>query len=316
MTHYIWCASAIACIAVSTAAPAATLRPFRELPSAVVRLSDLFDRLGDTPDRDLGPSPAPGERITVEAPQLAAIARDFGVVWRPKSGAERAVLERGGVALAEDIVLQRVRVALTAAGAPIDADIDLPGFVPPMLPASATARTEVTQLSYDAGSAKFEGMLTVTANDMAPIHERLAGAVITVVQAAVLTHRLRPGTVLVEQDLHVARIRTALLRGNVPVAESALIGMALRRDLPVGQPLTAADVTRPMLVTRNAAVRMNLDASGIALSAQGVALEEGALGDHVRVQNPSSRAVMLAEVTGDGEVRVMPGRAPLTVATQ
>jgi hypothetical protein len=52
MTHYIWCASAIACIAVSTAAPAATLRPFRELPNAVVRLSDLFDRLGDTPDRD------------------------------------------------------------------------------------------------------------------------------------------------------------------------------------------------------------------------------------------------------------------------
>ena len=98
-----------ACLLGSAAADAATLRPFRELSGNIVRLSDLFDQLGATPDRDLGRGPGPGDRIVVEAPQLAAIARDFGVAWRPISGAERAVLERDGVPLDETAVLAPLR---------------------------------------------------------------------------------------------------------------------------------------------------------------------------------------------------------------
>jgi flagella basal body P-ring formation protein FlgA len=305
--HYIYGTAALACcLGVTGAAPAASLRPFREVPGGVVHLSDLFDRLEATPDRDLGPAPAPGARIVVEAPQLAAIARDFGVAWRPRSGAERAVLERSGVVLAEEVVRARLRAALIRAGAPDDADIDLGGFVPPMLPRGTVAQADIAQVTYDTATCRFRAVLSVSAADMAPVHLELAGSVIAVAQAAVLTRRVHPGVVLAGDDVRIARVHTALLRGNAPVAEAAVIGMALRRDVPVGQPLTVADVVRPVLVARNAAVRMNLNAAGIALSAQGVALEDGALGDRVRVQNPSSRATVLAEVTGDAEVRVIP----------
>ena len=51
---------------------------------------------GPKPTRVLGPGPAPGGRIVVEAAQLAAIARQFGVDWRPASPADRAVLDRPG----------------------------------------------------------------------------------------------------------------------------------------------------------------------------------------------------------------------------
>jgi flagella basal body P-ring formation protein FlgA len=242
----------------------------------------------------------------VEAPQLAAIARDFGVAWRPRSGAERAVLERSGVVLAEEVVRARLRAALVTAGAPPDSDIELSGFVPPMLPHGITAEAEITQLDYDTATSRFRAVLGVTGADMTPVRMELAGTVIAVAQAAVLTRHLRPGVILADADVRVARVHVALLRGNAPVAEAAVIGMALRRDIPPGQPLTGADLIRPVLVARNAAVRMNLNAAGIALSAQGVALEDGALGDRVRVQNPSSRATVLAEVTGDAEVRVIP----------
>jgi flagella basal body P-ring formation protein FlgA len=61
---------------------------------------------------------------------------------------------------------------------------------------------------------------------------------------------------------------------------------------------------------------MRLDAGEISLSAQGVALEDGGMGETVRVQNPSSKAVVMAMVTGGGEVRVLGQRAPLQVAAQ
>src|SRR5271154_2287067 len=87
-----WRRAALAALwlAGSNPAHAATLRGFNELASPDIRLSDLFACLQATPDRLLGAAPAPGGRVIVEAPQLAAIARDFGVTWRPASGAERA----------------------------------------------------------------------------------------------------------------------------------------------------------------------------------------------------------------------------------
>jgi flagella basal body P-ring formation protein FlgA len=297
-------------------AHAANLRPYRELASNVVRLSDLFDALGETPDRDLGPAPAPGDRIVVEAPQLAAIASDFGVAWRPRSGAERAVLERGGVVLPLDSILTPLRRALMEAGAPAWADIDLPGFTPPTIPAGSAARPDIGDVAYDATSGRFTASLAVAAADMATVHLRLAGQAVPVVDAVVLLRHLRPGTTLTAADVRMARLRATLLRGGAPLTEASVVGMALRHDVPPGQPLTAPDIARPLLVTRGGIVRMRLEAGGLMLSAQGVAMEDGGLGDRVRVQNPSSHAVVIGDVTGAGDVRVEPGRAPVVVAVQ
>jgi flagella basal body P-ring formation protein FlgA len=293
----------------------AALRPYRELASNIVRLSDLFDALGETPDRELGPSPAPGDRIVVEAPQLAAIARDFGVAWRPQSGAERAVLERGGTPLGEDAVLAPLRRALAGAGAPPQCDVELPGFTPPVVPQGEAAIPAISAVNYDAATGRFSAVVTVTAADMPAYRARLTGQVFALTDAAVLQRRVRPGAVLKLEDVRGARVRAALLRGNAPLSVENAAGMALRHDLPAGQPLTAADLTRPLLVTRNALVRMGLEAGGLLISAQGTALEDGGLGDRVRVQNPSSHAVILAEVTGDAEVRVEPSRAPVLLAS-
>jgi flagella basal body P-ring formation protein FlgA len=84
------------CLASAHAEAAATLRTMTTLHASVVRLSDLFDDAGANADRVLGPGPGAGGRIVVEAAQLGAIARQFGVDWRPGSSADRAVLDRPG----------------------------------------------------------------------------------------------------------------------------------------------------------------------------------------------------------------------------
>jgi flagella basal body P-ring formation protein FlgA len=156
----------------------------------------------------------------------------------------------------------------------------------------------------------------VAASDVAVNRVRIAGTAVSVVQAAVLTHAVRPGAILQTNDVRMARLREAALRGNAPLAASAAIGMSLKRERPPGQALTLADLSKPLLVTRNEAVHMRLEAGGLMLSAQGIALDDGGMGERVRVQNPSSRAVVMAEVAGDGEVRVQPGRAPVLAAAQ
>lgn len=299
----------LALCATPSAADAATLRGFALLHGGSVLLSDLFAGLQPGADRALGPAPQPGQRIVVEAPQLAAIARDYNVAWRPVTGAERSVLERAGAALPPEILAGALQDGLRAAGAPADAELTYPPLPPVMLPEGAAPSLTATGVSYDSAAQRFSLRLTVRAAGMAPLALRLAGTLAPMTDAIVLARHKRPGAALEPADLRLAHIKLAGLHGRTPLAAASLIGMALRHDMAEGAPLTDADVKRPVLVTRNEAVRMALEEDGISLQARGVALEDGGAGDQIRVQNPTSRAVLLAEVISPAAVRVVPGLA-------
>ncbi len=294
---------------------AAILRPFTQITASSVRLADLFDDLGATPDRILGTAPAPGLRIVVAAPQLAAIARDFNVDWRPSSGAEQAVVERRGDVLSPASLGSTLRRALADAGAPADCDVASPDLQAITVPAGSHIEPEVTQLSYDAPSGHFSAVLSVAAPEMASVQTRVSGQVLPMVQTAVATRRLAPGSLVGEGDVQFARVRLASLHGGAALSPDAAFGLAAKHGLTAGQPVSAADFTRPPLVLKGAPVRMTLDSDGLSLTAQGIAAEAGARGERIRVENPVSHLLVEAEVTGAGEVRVQPRAAAITLAS-
>src|SRR5208337_1009405 len=166
------CAAVLACAALP--AGAATLRTMTTLHGPQVKLSDLFDDAGANADRVLGPGPAPGGRIVVEAAQLAAIARQFEVDWRPASRADRAVLDWPGKPLPREAAMGALREALAASGVrPDDCEIDLAGFTPPLVPFEAAPRPLVSQLDYDRASGRFAAVLSMTGDGIEPINTRI-----------------------------------------------------------------------------------------------------------------------------------------------
>jgi flagella basal body P-ring formation protein FlgA len=281
------------------------------LHAPTVRLSDLFDDAGVNGDRVLGPGPGAGGRIVVEAAQLRAIARQFGVEWRPASSADRAVLDRPGRPLRRDDVLDAARSALLAGGASADCDIELAGFTPPLVPFEADPRPVVSDLDYDPNAGRFSAVLSVTGEAMEPIHLRIAGRVDETVELPVTAARLLAGSVLRAEDLHMARVHTSLLRGEIVHRAADAIGMQARRQIAVGQPLAVAELVRPTIVQKGANVQMLLDSPGIVLTAQGQATEAGAIGERIRVVNPVSHAAVEATVIGPDRVRVAPNGVPL-----
>ena len=299
----------MAALLASPSVSAAALKPFTTLSGPVVRLSDLFDAAGL--DRPLGPAPAPGSRITVESAQLAAIARQFGVDWRPAGPADRAVLDRPGRSLGRDDVLTPLRAALSANGAPRDADLELPGFTTPMLPLDAAPSLDVAQLEYDAGTGRFTALLSVSADGVPATQLRLSGRVQEMVELPVPRRRMLPGDIVLATDLQWTRMRAALARGEVVRTAAEAVGQALRRPVQPGQPLLLTDLGRPVLVVKGTPMLLALDGPGIQLTATGVATEPAGLGERVRVLNPASRVVIEAEVTGPGRGRVLPGSQPV-----
>ena len=295
-------------VAVLGPAGAVTVRPIVTLQGADVRLSDLFD--GAASDRRLGPAPPPGERFTVEAPQLAAIARQFGVDWRPATGGERTVVERAGKPLAREAAEAAIRAALAGAGAPQNLDIDLAAFAAPMLPAEGEPVVSVASLDYDRASGRFAAALSIVSTDRSATGMRLVGQAWETIALPVLTRRLSAGAVPATADVSVIRVRSATVRDEIATSPADIVGRALKRPLVAGVPVSLADLGAPLLVHKGALVAMTLDSPGIAVTARGLALDSGGRGERVRVQNPNSRAVMEAEVVGDDRVRVSPDTTP------
>jgi flagella basal body P-ring formation protein FlgA len=315
---------ALLCLAIAGVAQAASLRTMTTLHGPTVYLRDLFDESGRNADARLGPGPEPGGRIIVEASQLNAIARRYGVAWQSISTSDRAVLEWPGRPLRREEAIEAVRLAVTAAGAPDDCDIELPAFSPPVVPFDTTAVPTVSQLDYDRRSGRFTAILSITGEGMNPINSRISGQVLELMDVAVAATRLLPETVLRTGDVKMARVRAALVQGEVARGIDQVIGMELRRPVPAGQPLRAADMMRPPMVRRGAVVQVQLQVGGLSVNGQAVAVEAGAEGDRIRVQNMSSRALLMAQVIGSGLVRVMPdvpaiqpagsGRMPVNTA--
>ncbi len=295
-------------------AAAATLRNATTLDAAVVRLSDLFDDAGPRADRVLGPGPAPGGRIVVESAQLAAIAREFGVDWQPASPADRSVLDRPGRLLPREDVFAALRAALAGVGAPADGDLDLFGYAAPMVPLDGHTDVAIEQLDYQGASGRFTATLAITGTDMATERAQLSGQIQEMVELPVLVRRLPAGSVLQPGDLQTTRVRAGEMRGDTVRNAADAVGLALKRLAVAGQPLSTADLMRPIAVQKGARVMMQLFTPGLALTGQGVALDAGGIGERIRVLNPTSRAMLEVEVIGPGRVRVSPGSMPLEVA--
>lgn len=287
-------------------AAAATLRTATTLEHPQVRVSDLFDDAGTAAPRVLGSAPPPGERIIVEAAQAAAIARQFGVAWRPASGAERVVIDRPGRLIARDEVVGVLRTALAGIGAPNDANLELPGFASPLVAMEATPLLAIEQVDYDSSSGRFTATLAITTQGEPLQRMRLSGRLQEMMDVAVPTRRLAAGVVVQPGDLQMMRVRALSSRGEVVRDPAQAIGKAVQRIAVAGQPLPLSDLARPMVVLKGARLLMLLQSPGLSLSAVGRALEPGGMGDQISVLNPVSGAIVQAEIVAPDQVRVAP----------
>jgi len=291
-------------IGVCAQVQAATLRRMTTMHGPDVFLRDLFDDAGPNAGRVLGTGPEPGGVMSLEASQLDAIARIYNVAWRSVSSADRARLEWPGRPMRKEEATEAVRIAITAVGATPDIDVDIAGFNPPIIPYEADAASTTAQVDYDSITGHFTALLSVTAEKMNPIHVRITGHADAMMEAPVAVTRLLPETILRQDDIRVSRVRSTLLQNEFARSIDEIVGMQLRRPVQAGQPLRLADLVRPTLVQRGAVVRVELSGNSFSLSEQATALDNGAEGDNIRLQNMNSKAFLSAQVIGPGLVRL------------
>jgi flagella basal body P-ring formation protein FlgA len=81
-------------------------------------------------------------------------------------------------------------------------------------------------------------------------------------------------------------------------------GLEARRTIYAGRPLTERDVGAPYLVKVSAPVDVTWKSDGLELAMSGRALDNGGLGDDIRVLNPATSRTIHGKVVGEGKVEV------------
>lgn len=288
-----------------------TLRPVVVAEDPVLRLGDLFDGAGARAAQPLGAAPAPGRRLVLEMPQLAALARAHGLAWRPLSPHERAVVERPGRAVAREEIEAALRADLLRLGMDPEAELDLGVLLPPMVPPAAMVQLATESQSFDPVTGRFAATLVVMAEGMPTGRLRLAGRAMATQPVVVATRRLALGEVVGPRDARLVRLRAERVRPGMAQSLDQVVGQQLRRPMGGDLPFVAADLGAPALVEKNALVTLVLEAPGLSLTAQGRALEAAPRGGVVPVMNMTSRSIVEGQVVAPGRVRVAMGAAPV-----
>jgi flagella basal body P-ring formation protein FlgA len=114
---------------------------------------------------------------------------------------------------------------------------------------------------------------------------------------------IRAGTILVDADFrrepHVHWGPPDTAQHTMPVA-----GWVARRGIASGAVLEPGRVTPPPVITAGSPVRVTYRNSSVSVALDGVALNDGATGDVVRVRTPRKTGVVSATVTAPGEAVV------------
>jgi flagella basal body P-ring formation protein FlgA len=120
-----------------------------------------------------------------------------------------------------------------------------------------------------------------------------------------VNHAIARGDTVTAEDLTTLKVREDLLRPATITDPGAIVGMAAKVALRANQPVGNADLQKPLAVSRGALVTLVLNSHGMALTALGRAMDQGSLGDTVRVTNTHSNLTVEGVIDGTNRVRVM-----------
>ncbi len=288
-----------------------TLRSQVTVDAAVVTLDDVFEGVVTDGARVIARAPKPGQRTTLDARWLWRTARAHGLAWRPYSRHDVATVERASLVISADQIRAKILDALGSrvTGNDVELELDSPDLTV-HLPVNAEARLSVSRLDYDPRSGRVSAVIGA-AGGTGGKRVSVAGKIYRMAEAPVPSRRLGIGHIVRERDLEWITVRASALDRNVLVEEQLIVGQAVRRPLPEGRPIRTGDVEPPLLVQRKGMVTITLETPRMKLTAQGRALEDGALGDVVRVENIQSRRTIEATVMGPNAVVVMSAHAAL-----
>ena len=125
------------------------------------------------------------------------------------------------------------------------------------------------------------------------------------VEVYVPARTLSTGEIIAQGDLQTITVPERDLSSNAVVDLNSLVGMEVKRTLREGSIIRKNAIAAPLLVRKKDLITLTVETSQMRLTAQGQAMDDGAIGDVIRVMNLTSKKVISAVVSGKQSANVV-----------
>ncbi len=288
-------------------APLATLRGNTVVDDSVIRLGDLFQNVGQKANIAVAYAPAPGRRAVFDAQWLAQVARSHRIRWGALSRYDRAVVERASQTIPASEIERELRDALAEATGDGPIEVAMTGRIQDIhISTSGNPAVLIDDMHFDPPTGRFSAIISVAADSPEAVRTRVAGRVHSLIEVPVLARRLGAGDTIRATDVELAYKRSDQVKRGALMDMADMVGMSATRTLRAGRAVQAHDIRQPVLVARKSLVTMVVSAPGMTITARGVAMEDGAEGETIRIRNLRSDRIVEGVVTGPETVRIAP----------
>lgn len=250
-------------------------------------------------------SPQPGESRTLNRIYLASILESAGL--ENVSVPDQVRITRPGMtidsSLGQAVVLEYIRnnatwppsqyqVRVLRAHSPVvvsEGEVTARVMEPHR---SALAGRHTYQVEYlQRGRKVAQGAFSVEVNVQARVYRA--------------AHMIRRGVVLARTDLVPVEVDLAELHGRAATEIDQLVGSRAKRTLREGEILTEGCVEPTPVISRGDAVVMIAKRGCVVVRAFGIAQEQGAVGDVIKIKNIQSRKIVHGRVMDANTVQVL-----------
>jgi|GEM_PF-152392 len=286
--------------------PGIRLRGKVSVSDTLVRLGDIFDGLESGSDIPVARAPEPGGRLVYESRALSAIAVRHNVKWRPATRFDRIIVTRESLTLGREAIegeIVREMIARTQRG-DVDVILDNPN-IQFNLPTDKTPIIVVETLNHDERSGRFVAVVAAPAGDPEAQRLTVTGRAVEAMEIPVLNRRVDAGDVIDTNDIEWIRTRADRMDRNIVTNISEIVGYQARRPLNAGEGVRGTDIEPKVMIEKGALVSMILSTPQMTLTALGKAMEDGSMGEVIRVRNSISNRTISARVTGPDRVSVV-----------
>lgn len=123
-------------------------------------------------------------------------------------------------------------------------------------------------------------------------------------QVAIVTESLHKGDVLTRENTGLSRVNTSVLSSGHIENINKVLGKAITRPLRRGDNIRMSYLDEADVVRRGDPVTIEVQSSAISVATIATALNDGYVGEMIKVRNNRSKRVVDAKVTGPGQVLV------------
>lgn len=286
---------------------AATLKPEIKVEGSAITLGDLFDDAGSAADVIVAAAPVPGQKIRLVSSRVEALARQNGLMWQRTTLQNHILVLRTGQVVRESELLEILAAAVREEGLAQTFNLRLFGNVRSLtIPVEAfVGDVIVEQISLDSRTKRFRALLRLPADDGRFRQVEIGGQLLKTTSIPVLRRSVGAGEIIRKGDIQWIELPTSRSSQNYVESAAEIIGQQARRPIRSGQPIRRIELQRPVLIKKGRLVTMVVKHKNMILTATGKALEDGGMGDVIRLSNTKSRLTLEGKVVSPERVDVI-----------